>query len=168
MGELGTSREVQGDPSSFLASHGDSSSAHARRQLPGQAPTETVVVSLAHILILYLTQLGFCLGVALIFRRWKQTQQARAPDFSLVSHEFPGSQSQSALSGVRVRESGLLPSAGGYSLPAPKFGGSLPFAFIFRYLWAFSWLPALYLKTELWRCSFERSRCIFLHLRLNP
>ena len=55
--------------------------------------------------------------------------------------------------GASLRVS-LLPSAGGYLFPEPELGGSLPLPFIFRYLCVPSWLPALYLNTHQWRCSF--------------
>ena len=47
-----------------------------------------------------------------------------------------------------------LPSPGGYHFPVPERGGSLPLPFIFRYLCAVSLLPASYLNTQRWRCSF--------------
>ena len=46
------------------------------------------------------------------------------------------------------------PRAGGYCFPAPGHSGSLPLPFIFRYLCAVSRLPASYLDTQRWRCSF--------------
>ena len=53
--------------------------------------------------------------------------------------------------GPRVRP---LPHAGGYLFPAPERGGSLPLPFIFQYLCEVSRLPASYLNTQHWRCSF--------------
>ena len=47
-----------------------------------------------------------------------------------------------------------LPRAGGYHFPVPERGRSLPLPFIFRYLCAVSWLPASYLNTQPWQCSF--------------
>ena len=67
---------------------------------------------------------------------------------------FSGSWSQSALSRVPVRKSGLLPSAGGYCFLAPERAVSLPLLFSFRYLYADSRLPASYLDTQRWRCRF--------------
>ena len=53
-----------------------------------------------------------------------------------------------------VHESGQLPSAGGYSFPAPEHIGSLLLPFIFQYLCADSQLHTSYLNTQHWRCSF--------------
>ena len=51
-------------------------------------------------------------------------------------------------------ESARSPRAGGCRFPAPERGGSLPLPFIFRYLCPVSRLPASYLNTQRWRCSF--------------
>ena len=65
----------------------------------------------------------------------------------------PCSHSQSVF--LRVPSSSpLLPLAGDYRFPVPEHGGSLSLPFIFRYLCAVSRLPALYLDTQRWRCSF--------------
>uniref|UniRef100_A0A452RK00 Acyltransferase n=1 Tax=Ursus americanus TaxID=9643 RepID=A0A452RK00_URSAM len=53
-----------------------------------------------------------------------------------------------------VREPRPLPRASGCRFPVPERGGSLPLLFIFRYLCTVSWLPASYLNTQHWRCSF--------------
>ena len=54
-----------------------------------------------------------------------------------------------------------LPRAGGYHFPVPKRGGSLPLPFIFQYLCAVSWLPASYLNTQRWSCSFVEIQMYF-------
>ena len=47
-----------------------------------------------------------------------------------------------------------LPRAGGYHFPVPERGRSLPLPFIFQYLCTVLQLPASYLNTQRWRCSF--------------
>ena len=80
--------------------------------------------------------------------QYSSSVRSGAPVFSLVAQAFPGSRSQSAFPPVPVRESGPLPSAGGYGFPARKRGGSFPLPFIFRYLRAASQLATLYLNTQ--------------------
>ena len=79
----------------------------------------------------------------------------------------PGSRSQSAVSRCcrRVRP---LPCAGGYRFPVPRHGGSHPLPFIFQYLCAVSWLPTSYLNTQPGDVRLQRSRCVFLCLKLIP
>ena len=105
-------------------------SSHAR----SQAPFFSVVRARSRAQI-------FSLVVHALPSSWFQSSSSvcsGAPVFRQVVHAFPGSWSQSALSRVRVHESGLLPSAGGYCFPAPKHGGSLPLPLIFPYVCAFT------------------------------
>ena len=73
----------------------------------------------------------------------------------------------SVFSQVRVHESGRS-GAGGYCFLAPKRGGSLPFPFIYRYLCVVSCLPASYLTTQCWRCSFVQIQMYLPGFMLIP